>query len=96
MIGAVESRSNRRSTITIRTRWKLWRSVPASYRKIMLAKVPTLPGSYLDGEGQRWSLDASGHWFDHHGHTESRRHNWLLGSFDFVLSTDDSESEPTA
>jgi len=67
--------------ITLSQRWRMWWGVPRHYRESMLAKVPTIPGRYLDGEGHDWTLNEHGRWVDRHGRSEHPRYNWVLGSF---------------
>lgn len=40
--------------------------------------LPTTPGKYIDREGDRWTLDTNGQWFDQDGYTRPTSDNWIL------------------
>lgn len=43
--------------------------------------LPTEPGEYVDGTGDRWSLDAQGGWTDHEGVRRDARYAPIIALF---------------
>src|SRR5690606_9478661 len=50
---------------------------------LLLAKhpVPQEPGTYVDGQGDRWVLDAEGGWTDHQGVRRDSRYTPIIAMF---------------
>lgn len=47
-----------------------------------LHTIPTVPGEYLDEEGERWVLDADGGWTDHRGERRPSAYTPILGMYE--------------
>lgn len=44
-----------------------------------LDRLPTVPGKYVDQDGEPWTLTEDMRWCDKTGHSEDPQHNWVLG-----------------
>lgn len=51
-------------------------------RELLVAgAVPTVPGEYVDGTGDCWTLDEDGGWTDHLGERRDPEYNALIALF---------------